>query len=76
MWNGVVGPVMGTAAPYKGCELAGAGVVVVPDAVGEGLLAGGAGSVAARTVKAAGRDSAAKVVVNSQRRGVVLNIVQ
>jgi len=27
-------------------------------------------------VKAAGRDSAAKVVVNSQRRGVVLNIVQ
>jgi hypothetical protein len=71
---------MGTAAPYrgwdKGWEVAGAVAVGAPVELGAALLAGGAGSVAARTVKADVRDSAAKVVVNSQRRGVDLNIVQ
>ena len=70
----MVGPVIWTAAPYKGWDVVGVGVVA--EAAGVGLLAGGAGSVAARTVKTAGRDIAAKVAVNSQRRSVVLNIVR
>ena len=76
MWKGVVGPVIWTAAPYKGWGVAGVGVVVVLDVAGVGLLAGGAGSVAARTVKEATREMVTKEAVNSQRRGVVLNIVQ
>ena len=76
MWNGVVGPVMGTAAPYKGWGVAGAGVVAVLDPAGVGVLAGGAGSVAARAVKAAARDMVTKKAVNSQRRGAEFNIVQ
>jgi hypothetical protein len=51
-------------------------VVAVLDAAGVGLLAGGAGSVAARTVQAAVRATVMKEAVNSQRRGANFNIVQ
>jgi hypothetical protein len=67
---------MGTAAPYKGWELAGADVEVVPDVLRAGALVGAGGSVAARTVNAATRETVTKEAVNSQRRGADFNIVQ
>jgi hypothetical protein len=67
---------MGTAAPYKGWELAGADVEVVLDVLRAGASVGAGGSVAALTDHEATRDTVTKEAANSQRRCADFNIVQ